>query len=220
MATPLSKKLRIQENASLLTINAPAGFHASLGDLPDGVTVSSTAKKYDQVHWFVKNRMQVEKEMGKVLKLLKEEVIIWIYYPKGTSGMQTDLTRDKGWDALLKEDEKLTWISLISFDETWSVFGIRSKTAADKKKAAAKPAQREIFNWVDPVAKKVTLPVELAAALKKNKKQAEFFESLSFSNKKEYIEWIVTAKREETRMERVAGTIEKLGKGLKNPAGR
>ncbi|MBL7720925.1 MAG: YdeI/OmpD-associated family protein, partial [Chitinophagaceae bacterium] len=52
---------------------------------------------------------------------------------------------------------------------------------------------------------------------KKNKKEAAYFETLSFTNKKEYIEWIVTAKREETRAERVKGTIERLGKQWKNP---
>jgi hypothetical protein len=31
--------------------------------------------------------------------------------------MQTDLTRDKGWDALMRHKE-LQWISLISFDAT------------------------------------------------------------------------------------------------------
>jgi len=66
----------------------------------------------------------------------------------------------------------------------------------------------------------VKLPDDLAAALKKNKKQADFFNTFSFTNKKEYIEWIVTAKREETRTERINGTIERLGKGWKNPANR
>jgi len=220
MATPLSKKLRIQENATLLTIDAPAGFKKTLNDLPDGVTISTTAKKYDQVHWFVKNKAQVEKEVSRILKLLKDEVIVWVYYPKGTSGIQTDLTRDKGWESLLREDDKLTWISLISFDDTWSVFGFRTKTTADKKKAEAKPAQREIFNWVNPATKEVKLPDDLISAFKKNRKQAGFFETLSFSNKKEYIEWIITAKREETRRERVTGTIEKLAKNLKNPAAK
>lgn len=217
MATSLSKKLRIPENASLLTLNAPADFKKTLNDLPGGTTISTTAKKYDQVHWFVKNRAQLEKEMSKVMKLLKENIIVWVYYPKISSGVATDLTRDKGWDCLLAEDDKLTWISLISFDETWSVFGFRPKTEADKKKQAAKPAQREIFNWVNPTTKEVKLPANLAAALKKNKKEAAFFETLSFTNKKEYIEWIVTAKREETKKERIGGTLERLGKSWKNP---
>lgn len=216
MANSISQKLRIKNDFTLLTLNAPPEFKKDLKDLPVGVKISDTTKNYDQVHWFVLTQKQLEKEMSKVMKLVKDDVIVWIYYPKGTSGVQTDLTRDKGWDCLLSEGDKLTWINLISFNDTWSVFGFRAKTEADKKKEA-NPKVREIFNWVDPVAKTVKLPDDLAAALKKNKKEAAVFDSLSFTNKKEYIEWIVTAKREETRNERVSGTIEKLGKRWKNP---
>lgn len=67
--------------------------------------------------------------------LLKDDVVCWIYYPKGTSKIQTDLTRDKGWEALLKHNH-LQWISLISFNDTWSAFGMRLKTEADKRKNA------------------------------------------------------------------------------------
>jgi Bacteriocin-protection, YdeI or OmpD-Associated len=219
MATSIADKLKIKENFSLLTINAPANFEKGLGKLPKGVSVSEISKNYNQVHWFVVSRAQLEKEMSKVMKLVKPEVIIWVYYPKGTSKIQTDLTRDKGWDCLLAEGDKLTWISLIAFDDTWSTFGFRAKTEADKKKEA-KPTEREIFKWVDPKTKKVKLPDELAAAFKKNRKEAAFFETLSFTNKKEYIEWIVTAKREETKTERIKGTIERLGKQWKNPVNR
>ena len=77
-----------------------------------------------------------KKELKIVLPLIKDDIPCWIYYPKGTSKMQTDLTRDKGWDTLLKHNDTLTWISLISFDETWSVFGFRLKTGADRKRDA------------------------------------------------------------------------------------
>ncbi len=216
MPNTLAQKLRIKENISLLTIHAPKNFAANLGQLPANVEISSTAKQYSQIHWFVLNQAQLKKEIGKLMKLLKPDVTVWVYYPKGTSGIQTDLTRDKGWDCLLAEGDRLTWISLISFDDTWSVFGFRPKNDADKKKEAA-PKVREIFNWVNPKTKEVKLPDDIAAALKKNKKANEFFQSLSFTNKKEYIEWIVTAKQEKTRTERVEGTIERLDKQWKNP---
>jgi hypothetical protein len=157
----------------------------------------------------------MDKELTRVLKLIKDEVTLWIYYPKGTSKLQTDLTRDKGWDNLLKHDE-LGWISLISFDDTWSTFGSRLKTKADKKKEET-ARERPIFDYVDPKTKSVRLPDDLAIALKKNKNQEDFFNALSFTNKKEYIEWIITAKREETRIERVKGTIERLARQWKNP---
>lgn len=217
MATSIAGKLKIKPQFTLLTLNAPAGFEKKLKGAPAGVRITETGKDYNQVHWFVYNRAQLEKEMSKVMKLVKPEVVVWVYYPKGTSKIQTDLTRDKGWDCLLAEGEKLTWISLISFDDTWSVFGFRAKTDADRKKEAKATPDREVFKWVNPKTKEVKLPDDLAAALKKNKKEAAYFDGLSFTNKKEYLEWIVTAKREETRNDRIKGTIERLGKQWKNP---
>ena len=220
MANTISDKLKIKAGYTLLTLNEPSGFQKGLNGLPKGVKVIESGKDYNQVHWFVLNRAQLEKEMSKVMKLVKPEVTVWVYYPKGTSKVQTDLTRDKGWDCLLAEGDKLTWISLISFDDTWSVFGFRAKTEADKKKETKPKEEREIFKWVNPQTKEITLPDDLAAALKKNKKATDFFNTLSFTNKKEYIEWIVTAKREETRATRVKESVERLGKGWKNPANR
>jgi hypothetical protein len=215
MATSTAQKLKIKENFTLHTINAPADFKKNIGELPRGVIISAESKTYNQVHWFVINKAQMDKELTRVLKLIKDEVTLWIYYPKGTSKLQTDLTRDKGWDNLLKHDE-LGWISLISFDDTWSTFGSRLKTKIDKKREET-PRERPIFDYVDPKTKSVRLPDDLAIALKKNKNQEDFFNALSFTNKKEYIEWIITAKREETRIERVKGTIERLARQWKNP---
>jgi len=217
MATAISDKLRIKPKDILLTLNAPADFKKGLKDLPAGVKITETGKDYNQGHWFVMNQAQMQKDLNKVMKLVKPEVVVWVYYPKGTSGIQTDLNRDKGWDVLMKENDKLTWISLISFDDTWSVFGLRAKTEADKKKETRPAPEREIFKWVNPQTKEVKLPDDVAAALKKSKKQLEFFNTLSFTNKKEYLEWIVTAKQEKTRSERIDGTIERLGKQWKNP---
>jgi len=224
MATSISDKLRIKPQYNLLTLNAPADFKKGLLGLPEGVKLSDSGKNYNQVHWFVLSKAQLEKEMSKVMKLVlrqaqdnKPDVTVWVYYPKGSSKIQTDLTRDKGWDCLLAESDKLTWISLISFNDTWSVFGFRAKTEADKNKEAKGKPEREIFNWVNPKTKEIKLPDDLAAALKKNKKEAAYFDTLSFTNKKEYIEWIVMAKREDTRKERVKGTVERLGKKWKNP---
>ena len=218
MATSTAQKLRIKEGAILLTLNAPPEFKKNIGQLPAGVKITNDAKKYDQVHWFVKDKAQLNKELKKALSLVKDDVICWIYYPKGSSKIQTDLTRDRGWDELLKHEE-MQWISLISFDDTWSTFAMRLKTEADKKKEA-KPKERPVFDYVDPITKSVTLPEDFAAALKKSKKQEAFFNTLSFSNKKEYIEWIVNAKRDETRTTRVKESIERLGKEWKNPANR
>lgn len=214
MAATIAGKLKIKEGYTLLTINAPRDFEAILSPLPHDVTITTSGKEYQQIHWFVLNQAQMEKDLPKVRKLLKDGVVCWTYYPKGTSGIQTDLTRDKGWEALLKTN--FQWLNLISFNDTWSSFAFRLKTEADEKKAANKE-ERLIFQYADSKTKTIRLPEDLAKAFKKNKKAAAVFDALAFSHRREYVEWIITAKREETRATRVAGTIERLEKGWKNP---
>jgi hypothetical protein len=217
MPGTIAEKLRIREGDTLLTLHAPANFKEGLHGLPKRTAIREKASDYQQIHWFVTTRAQLEKEMSRVMKLLRPGVLVWVYYPKGSSGMQTDLTRDKGWECLMKEDDKLAWINLISFDDTWSAFGFRAKTEADRKRDAQPKKEREIFKWIDPVKKTVKIPEELKKAFTKNRKEAAYFDSLAFSHRKEYVEWIVEAKKEETREKRVAGTIERLRNQWKNP---
>jgi hypothetical protein len=216
MPSTIADKLKIKAGDILLTLHAPAAFKEHLGTLPASVRIVSAGKNYQQVHWFVTSRAQVEQEAEKIIALIKESIICWIYFPKGSSGMQTDITRDKGWDALLAHSDKLTWLSLVSFDDTWSAFAFRLKTKADEKKKPA-AAERPILQYIDAVTKTIRLPDDLAATLKTDKAAAAFFHSLSFTNRKEYVEWIVTAKQAATRKARIEGTLERLAKQWKNP---
>ena len=54
---------------------------------------------------------------------------------------------------------------------------------------------------------------EFAAALKKNRKAAVVFEAFSPSCKREYVEWIAEAKRDETRDKRIAQAVEWIAEG-------
>lgn len=87
-----------------------------------------------------------------------------------------------------------------------------------RKKETKTGTNREILNWINPTTKEVRIPDDLSTALKRNKKLSDIFYSLAYSHKKEYVEWIVTAKKEETRLNRIKGTMERLEKGWKNPA--
>jgi uncharacterized protein YdeI (YjbR/CyaY-like superfamily) len=64
-----------------------------------------------------------------------------------------------------------------------------------------------------PKKKALTMPQDLTAALKKNRKAQATFAGFSPTNQREYVEWIVEAKREETRNKRLAQTIEWLAEG-------
>lgn len=56
-------------------------------------------------------------------------------------------------------------------------------------------------------------PADLVAALKKNAKARATFDVFPPSHKREYIEWLTEAKRDETRQKRLAQTIEWLAEG-------
>jgi uncharacterized protein YdeI (YjbR/CyaY-like superfamily) len=58
-------------------------------------------------------------------------------------------------------------------------------------------------------------PKDLATALKQSKKAKATFDAFSPSCKREYVEWIVEAKREETRSKRVAQAVEWMAEGKK-----
>jgi uncharacterized protein YdeI (YjbR/CyaY-like superfamily) len=59
----------------------------------------------------------------------------------------------------------------------------------------------------------LVVPADLAAALKKNKSAAAHFEQFSYSKRKDYIEWLTTAKADETRSRRLATAVEWIAQG-------
>lgn len=68
----------------------------------------------------------------------------------------------------------------------------------------------EISVEADNTPREVVVPTDLVAALVPEPDAKEFFDSLSYTHRKEYVRWIESAKREETRVRRVEKTIEML----------
>jgi uncharacterized protein YdeI (YjbR/CyaY-like superfamily) len=84
---------------------------------------------------------------------------------------------------------------------------IRKAVALNESDAPARP--RPVRRPAEPLA----VPGDLAAALKMKKAASATFERLSPSHRKEYIEWITEAKRDETRQRRLATALEWLAEG-------
>jgi Domain of unknown function (DUF1905)/Bacteriocin-protection, YdeI or OmpD-Associated len=73
-----------------------------------------------------------------------------------------------------------------------------------------------IVLWKDDAPREVAVPPELEARMKKADVLA-FFESLSFTHRKEYSRWIAEAKKDETRARRLDKAVELLKKGVRSP---
>ena len=63
------------------------------------------------------------------------------------------------------------------------------------------------------VKKKLVVPADLKKALGKDMKADEVFDQFSYSQKKEYIDWIAEAKTADTRLKRLSTAIEWIGEG-------
>lgn len=63
----------------------------------------------------------------------------------------------------------------------------------------------------------VEIPQGLAAAFKAEADIQSFFEKLSYTHQKEYVQWITSAKREETRQRRLKKAIQMLRERVKHP---
>ena len=61
----------------------------------------------------------------------------------------------------------------------------------------------------------IEIPTELKKAFKAEKEAKAFFHKLSYTHQREYVMWINEAKREETRLNRIAKAIEMLKQGKK-----
>jgi hypothetical protein len=71
---------------------------------------------------------------------------------------------------------------------------------------------------LDLEARVVNIPLDLENAFSKSRLAKNFFDTLSYTNRKEYVVWITSAKKNETRARRVETSIQKLLAGMKNPS--
>lgn len=69
----------------------------------------------------------------------------------------------------------------------------------------------------DDAPRTVEVPEDLAAALKRSPRAGRTFDGLSFTHRREYVEWITGAKKEETRRRRIEKAVGMLEEGTKSP---
>jgi hypothetical protein len=127
----LARKLKLKPGSKAAVIQAPENY---LQELQHDAEVSTALRgKFDWIQIFVRNRAELDALAPRASNALKPEAILWITFPKGSSKIQTDLTRDKGWEEVQKLD--LKWINLVSINETWSAFSMRLYKEGEKKQS-------------------------------------------------------------------------------------
>jgi len=133
-STPLAKKLGIKEGSRIALVNAPKEFQSYLGELPDRVEfVKRPTKLLEIVLFFVVTERALARDFAKLAEKLTTNGMIWIAWPKKSSGVTTDLSFEHvqriGLDAGLVD------VKICAIDETWSglKFVYRLKDRATRK---------------------------------------------------------------------------------------
>jgi hypothetical protein len=117
--TPLPKKLGIREHLRLALINAPPDFQSQLGDLPtDTKIVKRLTKPLDLVLLFVDSEKNLANQFPAVSNKLSSNGMIWIVWPKKSSGVVTDLSFDRVQRIGLACG--LVDVKICAIDEVWS----------------------------------------------------------------------------------------------------
>lgn len=127
----LARKMKLKSGSKAAVIHAPEDYVA---ELRHDTALSPTLRgKFDWIQIFVKSKAELEDLAPKAARALRPESMLWISFPKGTSKIQTDLTRDRGWEVL--QGLELKWITLISVNETWSAFALRPYREGEAKQS-------------------------------------------------------------------------------------
>ena len=90
--TPLAKKLGIKPGSGLFLAGAPDHYDELLAPLPEGVERVRKIEAADVMHIFVTARARLDKELRAALPKMKQDVAIWVSWPKKAARIEGDLT--------------------------------------------------------------------------------------------------------------------------------
>ena len=131
-STPLPKKLGIKEQSRIAFVNAPKDFAAYLGSLPESAeVVKRLTKPLDIILLFVTTERALAKDFARLTEKLATNGMIWVAWPKKSSGVATNLVFERV--QRLGLDTGLVDVKICAIDETWSglkfVFRLKDRKA-------------------------------------------------------------------------------------------
>jgi hypothetical protein len=132
--TPLAKKLGIKDGFRIALVNVPADVKSVLSDaFKKCRNEQSSAVDLDFVFLFAKSRAGLSIQVAAAAKSLAPAGMLWIAWPKKSSGVATDITEDAVRGCGL--DEGLVDIKVCAVTDVWSglKFVIPVKDRAKRK---------------------------------------------------------------------------------------
>jgi len=115
----LVDKLGIKDGHRVAILGAPPHYATTLGTLPPHVKPGNKIQgEKDFLHFFTVSRRELEQRFPALKSCLAQSGMLWISWPKGPSGVATDLNENVVREIGLRNG--LVDVKVCAVDETWS----------------------------------------------------------------------------------------------------
>jgi hypothetical protein len=116
---PVAERLQVKGERRLAVVGASAALEKTVG----AAKARADLARADVVLLFAADRAGLEAKLPDVLKTMQETAILWVAYPKLSSGLAADLSRDI--IHALAPSHGLDTVSQIAIDEDWSALRLK-----------------------------------------------------------------------------------------------
>lgn len=199
------KKLRIPAEGKLLVLEAPNHL-----ELSNRIDMTPSVSSYSFALLFAKSINHLNEHAHTIISACSNEALLWIAYPKKSSSMYKDLNRDYGWQVV--QEKGLQGIASISLSPDWSAVRFRPEQLVKKsggrhtKVSGLRAREYEVTDTI----REFFIKEEVY----------ETYKNLTLGYQNQYLEWLLSAKREETRERRLVKAVDKLRAGFRQPYGK
>ena len=114
----LVEKLGIKDGFAVAILGAPENYAATLGKLPSGVQANKLKGPLDFIQFFSSRGSHLDEQFPKLKAALSANGMLWISWPKVSSGVPTDLTENAVREIGLRNG--LVDVKVCAVDEVWS----------------------------------------------------------------------------------------------------
>jgi hypothetical protein len=116
---PIAERLQVKGDRKLAVVGASAAVDRKVG----ASGARATLAQADVVLLFAADRAQLDKVLPATLKKMSKDAILWLAYPKLTSKLAADLSRDV--IHALAPKLGLDTVSQIAVDDDWSALRLK-----------------------------------------------------------------------------------------------
>jgi hypothetical protein len=116
---PVAERLQVKGERRLAVVGASAALETTVG----AAKARADLARADVVLLFAADRAGLETKLPDVLKTMQDAAILWVAYPKLSSGLAADLSRDI--IHALAPKYGLDTVSQIAIDEDWSALRLK-----------------------------------------------------------------------------------------------